>query len=421
MGMNILVYSDQGASPVSFKHTFNTLKSILGNVYDIIQIDRKVLQSEPWESGCVMLVMPGGRDMPYCEALDGEPNARIKAFIQQGGKYLGLCAGSYYASANIEFEKGNKWMEICQPRELDFFPGVCRGTVYPGFIYNSENGARSVTVSLVKNTLAPYYSQVPDEIKMYYNGGGYFAHPEKYNNVTVLSRYKEPSTLCNDEPDGPAAVVHCKVGSGDALLIATHPEYDITSDDLLYNDGQGNIKTILSDLVISEVERKKFLRAAFARIGLNVVPVENDTVHENRAPKITPMYLCGLTKQWVYEPLSYLLKRTDPIHRIMEDKHDIFHLIEAGCEQNEKAKLLSMCREKEEKSPVINIVYQNMTDAIEPIYPTQFLTPHFNLSNYFDSLINQRRQSSSGAYLFTFGSSLLYTEVIESTQSIIDR
>ena len=41
----------------------------------------------------VMFVMPGGADLPYCAALNGAPNARIRRFVEAGGTYLGICAG----------------------------------------------------------------------------------------------------------------------------------------------------------------------------------------------------------------------------------------------------------------------------------------------------------------------------------------
>ncbi|KAI9487827.1 MAG: biotin-protein ligase [Benjaminiella poitrasii] len=281
--MNVLIYNDLGASPNAVKHTHCTLASLLGQIYNIVQIDRKVLQSETWETDCAMLVMPGGRDLPYCKALNGKPNERIKKYVEAGGRYLGLCAGAYYASESIEFEKGRALMEIIQSRELEFYPGLCRGTTYPGFIYNSENGALSVTVKLEQQTLREFStSYILKEIKMYYNGGGYFVHPECYDNVTVLCRYKDPSPLCasQDESDDLAAAVHCRVGLGHALLIGTHPEYNASPMNISSNE---KIDSIFNDLITSENDRKRFLRAAFARIGLKVIStnIKDNNIIEN--------------------------------------------------------------------------------------------------------------------------------------------
>ncbi|GAA5805580.1 biotin-protein ligase [Helicostylum pulchrum] len=418
--MNVLVYNDLGASPNSVKHTINTLKTILGHVYDIMEIDQKVLQQEPWEVGCAMLVMPGGRDMPYCQALNGEPNTRIQRYVNNGGRYLGLCAGAYYASTEIEFEKGRAVMEIIQPRELGFYPGISRGTVYPGFVYNSESGAKSVSVKLEPGLID---ARLPSEIKMYYNGGGYFVHPEKYDNVTVLCRYKDPSEQCTDEPEGPAAVVHCKVGNGHALLIGTHPEYDISSDELLSADEgmSATIKTIINDLILSEVHRKQLLRALFARIGLRVVPVENNVVQENVVPDVTPLYLVGLTKGWVQRPVSQLLRMSDVTTRIFEDTEDVFYVSALGDAPSTQAELLKLCRTRENKSPLVEIVYPSTIDAEEPVCPPKSMTPYFDIKAYFDQLVQKRSMEWGGGGWLRFGSGMLYAQVIGSTQSVLDK
>ncbi|KAG0741029.1 hypothetical protein G6F62_003927 [Rhizopus arrhizus] len=414
--MNILIYDDLGASSNSVKHTRNTLKTLLGHAYDIITIDRKVLQLEPWEENCAMLVMPGGRDLPYCEALNGQPNDRISQYVRNGGLYLGICAGAYYASQQIEFEKDNPVMEIIQPRELGFYPGLCRGTTFPGFVYNSESGARSVVVLTEKEALCHHYldSDVPSEIKMYYNGGGYFVHPEKYNNVTVLCRFKEHGPRCTDEPEGPTAIVHCKVDEGDALLIATHPEYDVSSEDLLsFTDNSEKVREIFKDLVLSEIERKRFLCAAFSRVGLDVAPFDN-----HKIPEVTPFYLSGLTNEWVYKPTSYLIHKIDRHSCLLKDSHDIFYINELDSPPNEQAHILSLCRIKEGKSAVIEIIYPSTVYAAEPICPPLSLTPHFNMKEYYRQLCQKRENHWASFHL---GNGLLYAEVISSTQTVLEK
>lgn len=418
--MNILVYNDLGASPNSVKHTIDTLKALLGHAYDIIPIDHTVLQSEPWETGCVMLVMPGGRDLPYCQALNGSPNARIRSYVENGGRYLGLCAGAYYGSQQIEFEKENPMMEIIQSRELAFYPGTSRGTTYPGFIYNSETGARSVTVILDQD----FQKDLPEEIQMYYNGGGYFVEPERYENVTVLGRYKEPSKLCL-EVQCPAAVVHCQVKKGHAILIGTHPEYDISSQDLLLTDENVSptLKTIINNLILSEKDRKLFMRAIFARIGLNVLPIQSDhTVQENTVPDVTPLYFAGLTKEWVQKPASHLLRISDPITHLLNDKHDIFHISAMGEPESEQAHLLNLCRLKQNEPPLIHLIYQRTMDTnTKPIYPPHSSTPYFNMEDYFQHLVQKRSLEWGGGAWLKFGSGILYAQVISSTQSLMDK
>ena len=39
------------------------------------------------------IVFPGGADSPYQEKLQGEGNRVIRQFVEEGGWYLGFCAG----------------------------------------------------------------------------------------------------------------------------------------------------------------------------------------------------------------------------------------------------------------------------------------------------------------------------------------
>ena len=70
-----------------------------------------------------LFVMPGGADLPFCAALNGAPNQRIRQFVERGGAYLGICAGAYYACRKIAFHAGTEGA-ICGPRELGFLDAL---------------------------------------------------------------------------------------------------------------------------------------------------------------------------------------------------------------------------------------------------------------------------------------------------------
>lgn len=152
--------------------------------------------------------------MGYCRSLNGAGNRRIKAYVQGGGKYIGLCAGGYYGSAKCEFELGRKGREVDGARELAFFPGICRGLAFPGFVYGSEKGARSVKVATAHGTFNSYY-----------NGGGVFVDADRLadRGVEVLAVYDEE--LAVDSGAVKAAAVYCRAGEGAAVLTGPHPEY----------------------------------------------------------------------------------------------------------------------------------------------------------------------------------------------------
>ena len=160
--------------------------------------------------------------MGYCRSLNGEGNRRIEQYVRRGGAYLGFCAGGYYGTARCEFEIGNRVLEVVGPRELSFFPGICRGCAFIGFVYHSEAGAKAVELKVDNESFKS--GVVPQTFRSYYNGGGVFVDAAKYadKGVEILASYVNPLDV--DGGDSAAAVVYCKVGEGGALLTGPHPE-----------------------------------------------------------------------------------------------------------------------------------------------------------------------------------------------------
>ncbi|KAG2220121.1 hypothetical protein INT45_006149 [Circinella minor] len=414
-GINVLIYTGNGTSPNSVRHTQKTLKSLLGHAYDVVSVDAKTLRVEPWEETCALLVMPGGRDLPYCNDLNGVATSRIKQYVRGGGRYLGLCAGGYFGSSTIEFEQERKDMQVCGKRELEFFPGLCRGTVYPGFVYESEQGARSAAVRLANEHLQAYYpsdSLVPKSIDMYYNGGGYFAHADQYPNVQVLGRFVDAG-ICKDE-DYPAAAVHCSVGHGSAVLISTHPEYDITHLE------QPDINTAMfAELVRSEPDRKSFLRAVFAKMDLQVVGYDKNRVDEIKVPDLTPIYLTAMNGQIAKAVATNL--QTEANDSVITDSNDTIFLTNSN-EDPVLKKLEALTvddKNDEDKPKPIEIRLPDYTS--NPACPDRSLTPYFDIRKYYEALLERRDKEWGGGKWYRFGNALMYAEVINSTQTILDK
>lgn len=212
--MKILVYSDAGVSSLSCSRTIDSLTKERGtHSFSISEVSASTLIHENWEKETALLVIPGGRDLPYHTALKGQGNAKIARFVSKGGRYFGLCAGAYYASAVIEFARDGPH-QIVEGRELAFFPGKAIGPAYGSelFCYNSERGARPAWIEWGELGSGHFY----------YNGGCYFEMPDNYPNVKVIGRYADISGR-------PAAALLCKVGKGKALLSGIHPEYSLPS------------------------------------------------------------------------------------------------------------------------------------------------------------------------------------------------
>lgn len=209
--MEILIYRDEGAHPECIRalvRAFRTEKIAL----PISFVDRSALQQPYWKKKAALLIIPGGRDIPYHEALKGQANRQIRSYVEGGGNYLGICAGAYYGCAQVEFEKGQA-LEVVGSRELAFFPGTACGPAYGlnQFRYETEAGARIAKL------------QTPSQqFSAYYNGGCSFEKAEEMPQVAVLARFQ-------DIAEKPAAIVACTVGKGCAILSGVHPEYSAES------------------------------------------------------------------------------------------------------------------------------------------------------------------------------------------------
>lgn len=190
MIQRIAIYNGEGSSPVP-------LPGILLSANDLIETN--------WDRTCDLFIMPGGRDRPYHAALQGKGNRKIRFFVENGGTYLGICAGAYYGSARIEFDKDSP-LEICEERELAFFSGTAVGPSYGKgtFDYASRSGVRAAKLSTPQNTFSAYY-----------NGGCTFQGD--LSRCRILARFA-------DLPGHPPAIIECRVGKGKAILSGVHLE-----------------------------------------------------------------------------------------------------------------------------------------------------------------------------------------------------
>ncbi len=256
----IFVYSGPGAGPLSLKNMISMLRDLVTDQYSIEVIDQDTIINGVWTDDTALLVMPGGADLPYVKHLNGIGNQNIRKYALDGGKFLGVCAGSYYAGSRVEFAKGDPVMQVCGERELKFYPDLVEGPTHSGFHYDpvlGQAGQRAATVYWQnESSFAPSTPFV-----LYYNGGGHFVNAHKHaSTVTILARYKSESRLIESEP---AAIVECKVGKGSAILSGLHFEWD--PDSVPQVPELTEIRTSLLD---NNSKREELAIALLGRLGI---------------------------------------------------------------------------------------------------------------------------------------------------------
>lgn len=152
--------------------------------------------------GASVLVMPGGADLFYCEKLNGAGNAAIRAFVEAGGGYLGICAGAYYGCSQLDWNAG----EIAGGRELGFIDAVATGPV-TAFIENGD---------ITKSWYGAVVLDVPasPSFRALYAAGPLFKNLA--GDTDVLARYADLA--------GAPAVIGRRVGRGHVVLSSPHIE-----------------------------------------------------------------------------------------------------------------------------------------------------------------------------------------------------
>ncbi len=201
MKQNIVIYQDEGVGEFGLKclEKFFAEEDVwLANAEAIV--DGRILQMAD------IFVMPGGADLPYCKKLNGAGNDNIRAFVEDGGTYLGICAGAYYACKALEFHKGRD-DEIVGKRELSFTDSVAYGSL-PQLASYYDLTLHSAAVT--KIDIAGVGTA-----DIFYHGGPAFrlGHDE----TDVLARYQEIE-------GAPPAIIETEVGDGRALLLGVHAE-----------------------------------------------------------------------------------------------------------------------------------------------------------------------------------------------------
>ncbi|VDP98504.1 unnamed protein product [Trichobilharzia regenti] len=199
----IKIYNDLGASDQCLIHLKNSINNnysshSLSLSYEEIngvtlnQYDSTTMNQTD------LICFGGGYDLGYLKSLSIEGCLKLQKYIKENhGKYLGICAGAYFASDYCQFDK-NGPLEVCGERHIKLFrelsvclifllvlpKGTAIGPVYPGFQYNNESGSYAVPIEATLETINPQKTVV------YYNGGCTFKSTNWENSRVLYKYYK---------------------------------------------------------------------------------------------------------------------------------------------------------------------------------------------------------------------------------------
>ena len=92
--VDVAYYNGDGA--------WNISETILSNMTEWMGCSFTTVRGQDIQDGCLddydVLMWPGGHYPAYWGEVGPEGKAEIQEFVSEGGGYLGICAGAYYAS-----------------------------------------------------------------------------------------------------------------------------------------------------------------------------------------------------------------------------------------------------------------------------------------------------------------------------------
>ena len=214
--LRVALYRDSG---VFFPLADSLYRRLRRWGWQVQRVQASFLVEEEWESQFDLLIFPGGRDVPYQRKLSGKGNRKIISFVRGGGKFLGICAGAYYACGKILFAQGTP-LQVIEERELGFFPGQAVGPLGDPhrFSYIDLHGIQAVPLSCRPPFSSLY---IPH---LYYHGGCTFLSEKKedFASISILATYPE----WENQP----ALIAFSYGRGGGILCSVHLEYLLEED-----------------------------------------------------------------------------------------------------------------------------------------------------------------------------------------------
>lgn len=200
---DVLIYSDDGtwldgiiALEKFFEHQNVTTKRIYA----------ADLNTDNWNKEAEAILFPGGYSYNYQLAISLDAIDEIRNYVSNGGAYIGICAGAYFASKTVEWEGGS------YPYELALFDGTATGSLD----YIAPWPEYKMT-QLCLNSDNPINSGGDTSISVLYYGGPIFT-PNTGVEVNTVATW--------DDANSTAAIINFEYDNGRVLLIGPHLEIE---------------------------------------------------------------------------------------------------------------------------------------------------------------------------------------------------
>lgn len=163
-----------------------------------------------------ILIFPGGEPPLYMAEVGVDGKAKIQEFLDNGGGYMGFCAGTFYASSYTSWKglAGADPLLEAPDELLELYDGTAVGHIFEIVDFPVPGYAMTEINFETKNHMIT--NGQPDTMTFWYGGGPYF-DLNGTDEVTVLGTYDvidKPAMICFD------------YGQGKVFLSGPHPEFE---------------------------------------------------------------------------------------------------------------------------------------------------------------------------------------------------
>lgn len=236
----ILIYQDEGTCLSSLNAITSQLQKTLEAPFTTKLVNSNYLKTKSWEIKTFALIMGGGHCSYWETALGTSGMLKIHHFVVHGGRYLGICAGAYFAAATSIFHLAGQ-SQITKTRPLAFFQGTATGPLNTTSNHLSPKAALAIKVDLLSK-----------KGRCYYQGGCSFDITEDSPTTKILARYRTPYQG--------SAIIACSLGKGKAVLCGLHPEF-LWEESLANHKTQQEFRTLVEKLTPQEPFRQDIWKA----------------------------------------------------------------------------------------------------------------------------------------------------------------
>jgi len=179
------------------------------------RITRPMLNDGSFElSRFTAVVFGGGFAYPgYTVLITEEAKARLRAYVESGGLFMGVCAGAFFACDRVRWE--GALYDDESGYTLDLLSGVCTGPIESLSVYPEWALA---DVGFLAHPALEGFDDAPFTRTLWYGAGPAFEPDD--GAVETVATYESEGL-----PErGEAALVTFSLGAGHVILWGPHPE-----------------------------------------------------------------------------------------------------------------------------------------------------------------------------------------------------